>query len=224
MVKWDYGNAWESFPVELEEIWGCPDAGAFMAEDLLKIDAARIRQLTGGEQIELAYVDPPWNQGNLTSFRTKAGLTERQSFWDLIDHIIALHRELEIPVCFMEAGRQNVDEAVARIQKAGGKGIRVWDVVYYRTKPSKLIGWFNTRERGFTDNFTNRDDDYLPGLAMDQFKPATVLDLCFGRGLTGRTATERGIRCYGVELHPRRLACHLQWLAENSHQCKKLEG
>jgi methylase of polypeptide subunit release factors len=83
---------------------------------------------------------------------------------------------------------------------------QVWGITYYKKNPCYLIRGghvlLDPRFRWF-DDF---DDEYTPALAIEAEHPATVADLCTGRGLTLLAAHKYGATFYGTELNKRRLA------------------
>ena len=59
MNKWDYGGAFERHPIQTGTAVFDPPPDFMLRADCL-------------------FVDPPWTQGNMTSFYTKAGLPRPQ--------------------------------------------------------------------------------------------------------------------------------------------------
>ena len=67
--KWTYGNSWDKYPIEENEVWCDPASGSKIAVADLRGDLPNF--IAG---IDLLYCDFPWNQGNVNSFITKAGM------------------------------------------------------------------------------------------------------------------------------------------------------
>lgn len=219
--QWLYGESWEKFPINDDEVW---QAGKnFVAvKDISKIDNL---DFFGQSVFDMSYIDPPWNTGNINSFYTKAGLKERKDFAEFLRCLLHLVKHYSPNVNYMEMGNQNVDFAGKEIKNLGGVVTNIWDITYYRTKPCKLIRYSFVSDMPNHFDFTGIDDDYTPRFAM-QTEPNinNVLDLCTGRGLTGRTAFDLGISFYGTELNKRRLACLLDFYNQNNISIKILKG
>ena len=71
-------------------------------------------------------------------------------------------------------------------------------------------------------DFTGKDDDVTPMMAIANEDTDSVLDLCTGRGLTGRTAHQLGKQFYGVELNKRRLAVLIDYYIKAGLKINKI--
>jgi hypothetical protein len=174
-------------------------------------------------KFDMSYIDPPWNTGNINSFYTKAGFAGKKEFESFIAKLLSLVKIHSPKINYMEMGTQNLDYVKDLIVSMDGIITNTWQIKYYQKNPCHLIRYsFETPTKiGF--DFTGIDDDYTPKLAM-QFEQNvnTVLDLCTGRGLTGRTAFQMGKTFYGTELNKRRLACLLDFYSKQGLPVHKL--
>ena len=184
----------------------------------------------------LVYTDPPWTQSNISAFYTKAGFPEKRPPIDtLLAQIAALLRDHLAGVAFLEIGKQKVETFQQILANHEGHVLWTADITYYGKKPCKLIAvafnpapehraLLDEAQTGLDALVSGKDDEKTPDIVFTQLgEYATgVADLCIGRGLTARTASKHFLPCYGVELHPRRLAWVLDFHA-NRPQAVEVE-
>jgi len=223
MKKWLYGDKWEKFPIEEEDVWTAGD-NRIMCADILRHD---IYKLFGTKRFDMSYTDPPWNTGNINSFRTKAGMTNRDDFYNFISVVLATLKLISPKVNFIEMGKQNLDLVLREIKLKAGTVTDCWNTTYYNRNPCYLIRF--TFEPlnivPFPVSLNGKDDNDTPALAIEHepSKPKNVVDLCAGKGLTGRAAFFAGLTFYGTELNKRRLAWLLEFYTDNNIPVKRLE-
>lgn len=214
VTAWDYGDAGDRIPVRPGELWAC-GPHRFACADLER-DGEHERLIELGE-IDIVYTDPPWDRGNARAFRTKAGDGRAVDFERLIRRVIALCRAARSEA-WIEMGRRHVDDVVRWLREDAWTVLRVYDTTYYRKHPAKLVRAIRAGSVGLEIDdalIDGRDDEDTPGVVLAAAKAqglTTVLDPCCGRGLTPATADRLGMRCFGAELNPRRLACALDRL------------
>lgn len=215
---WKYGDAGDRIPVTLGTLWAA-GPHLFACGDLTNPDhyTALLNPARTAIQIPLVYVDPPWNQGLMTGFRTKAqapvsDLTFTEFIYTLLEPLSTLD---PLPTILMEGSAvpkamEAVSEAVASIP---GLGVHhIWTITYYGDKPGLLYQLSGAIRPGA--NFHDMDDALTPAIAIEHYtEPGNfVLDPCIGRGLTALAAQSLSRRCIGMELNPRRLAVTLDRL------------
>lgn len=155
-------------------------------------------------------IDPPWEQGNLSTFYTKAEKLEKPQFTPFLDRVFEIIRELDVDSCYMEFGKRNLEMAVERMKEIF-PNVTVKETCYYNKYPCFMIcGEDNpiTLEEGIKDEL----------LLIDEIigkKEGTVLDFCFGRGCVGRSAISHGRKFIGTELNINRLAVFKEWAEKN---------
>ncbi len=209
-AKWDYGNAGDLYPVRAGQTW---EVGQhrFTCGDLEDGGAAVIAQT----QADVAYCDPPWNPGNCSAFRTKAGVPRKVNFALFMDALAKAVKTTGGNV-FLEMGVKHAAEVVKAMENQGGQLLSLWNITYYRKKPCRLgmFNWSGVPDT-FTRNLTGMDDENTPDAVLSSYPPGlVVLDPCCGRGLTARAAHRAGHRFVGMELHPRRMADGLLRLSQ----------
>jgi len=201
---WRYGDAFEQYPVE-EDVPIEVNGHHMMCGSITDLN---IRQWLTGFNIDYAYVDPPWNQGNISSFYTKAGMEDRPEFWNFIDHLISVLKNVRYD-CFIEMGDEHIEAFKTSIEQSGGRVINDWRIYYYKTRPCRLVQatWNESKVLLEDSEIVDQDDEKTPMIVLSKLpEPSVILDACTGLGLTATTAHELGHRFVGVELNPRRLA------------------
>ena len=114
----------------------------------------------------------------------------------------------------MEMGNQHV-QAILQLLSAAEATVQWWDTTYARRAPTNLIRFSWTGSRTDVD-YTRKDDEALPAQAIFAEEPASVVDYCCGKGLTGRAALMvNGAPFVGIELNKRRVAHLLDFYARN---------
>jgi hypothetical protein len=196
-ARWTYGAEGQKYPVQPGERWRC-GPHTFICGSVF--DPHQPVSAAG-----VVYSDPPWNQGNLASFRTKAGLSRPDHTWlDVYARIVALAGGRP---CFIEGGEREAGQVQA-VVAAGlepGQVCRRWPVTYYGRHPAVL-------HYGGPDvelDPSGLDDDDTPLYVLGRFPRGTVADPCAGRGLTSRAAEQAGWVSVNVELHPARMSAAL---------------
>lgn len=203
-TKWRYGNAWEEFPIEPGEVWGIPANGSKVAvHDIFEPLPAFMYKA------DLLFVDPPWNQGNLTGFYTKADRDDYQDFRRFTEVLFRRIAAIEPAICYVEIGNQHVNDWF-KLLAGLYPVVQRWPVTYYRRSPTNII----RGGAGPIDyDFAGMDEaDVIARVAqVEDYK--VFGDLCMGQGLVGIAAWDVGKPFVGTELNKRRLANLLQKLA-----------
>jgi len=204
-MKWRYGDAWEQFPIEAGEIWGLPDGSRVAVHDIFD----RLPRFM--TEADILFVDPPWNQGNLTAFYTKAYRDDYQTWGDFEDVLFQRIRDVDPATCYLEIGNQNVGAWEARLGALFGR-LQRWPVVYYGKHPTNLLR--GSHSAPINHDFTGVDEaDAIKMIA--RIEDYRVLgDLCMGQGLVGIAAYDAGRPFVGTELNKRRLANLIQKTAK----------
>jgi hypothetical protein len=198
---WDYGAEGAAYPVQPGEQWRIGDH-LFICGSLFDVQPPKVPYLV--------YADPPWNQGNLTSFHTKAGLPRPAHSWlDVYRRIIELAQGAP---CFIEGGQKQAQD-VADIC-LGEPAYRSWPITYYGKHPA-VLHYCGSPYLPPGLDLAGLDDDDTPKMVLASYPPweADVLDPCAGRGVTSRAAQAAGWPSVNIELHPRRISAALARLA-----------
>ena len=208
MKKYEYRNdGGLKYPVDYGDLWKC-DNSLIGCYDIDNGEAIKFFSNNGGADI--AYIDPPWNQGNANTFRGKAGLTQNVNFQNLLENIMDILKLVRRDV-FIEMGIKSEATLHRIIEQNGGSVINRFDTKYYRTKNSTLTHCaFNEKYADIPD-FTGIWDRKIPPIAIEATSKQgeTVLDCCLGLGLTLRSAVILKRKFIGTELSPNRVSASL---------------
>lgn len=201
-MKYLYGNSWERFQINENEIW--IDSKTDSRLSICNIIEKLPNYMYAADMI---YCDPPWSLGNVNCFYTKAErsdyILEFSSFYKaLFNHI----RNINASVCYLEIGKQNKHIFVAELVKIYSH-IQVWDIKYYSKNPCFLIRG-SSNKIGF--DYTNLDDTKTPLMAIQNENINCVADFCTGTGLTAIAAFKCGKKFVGTDINKRRLAVTIE--------------
>ena len=201
-TKWRYGDSWEKYPIADGETWIHAQSGsAVTVHDIRDPLPDHMRG------VDLLYADPPWNQGNVNTFVTKAGLTRRvTSFAEFLAALASTIDAIAPRVCYLEAGSQHVDD-VASLLSERWRRVERWPIRYYRRHPCWLL---RAGHDPAPRDYFGLDDEETPLAAIQAEAPSSVADCCTGRGLTLLAAHHCGLPFHGTELNRRRLAVAIE--------------
>ena len=196
-MKFNYGNSWEKYPIKENEVWVSSNGSKIMVQSILDPLPDFFYN------VDMLYIDPPWNLSNLNSFYTKADISNYlYDFKDFYSVLFKRIKEVNCKVCYLEIGKQNKDVFINNM-KILFKFTDIWRVTYYKKHESYLI-------RGGISkcvfDFSGMDDSTTPQKAIEIENINSVGDLCAGRGLTGISVYNQNKIFYGIELNKRRLA------------------
>lgn len=208
-----YGDAWEQFPIKPGEVWGLDNGSRVAVHDIFEPLPEFVRHA------DLLFVDPPWNQGNLTAFYTKAKRTDYQRFEAFTEVLFERLAAVKAQTCYIEIGNQFVAAWSERLAQFYPVSQR-WPVVYYRKHPTNII---RGGQAAIAADFTGVDEA-LVITQVAQIEDCQIMgDLCMGQGLVGLAAHAAGKPFVGTELNPRRLAVLLQKLSRLGAQVQRYE-
>jgi hypothetical protein len=201
--RWRYGDSWEHYPIVDGATWTHTASGSAVT-----VHDVRDHLPAHMHGVDMLYSDPPWNQGNVNSFVTKAGKTRYvRSFAEFLDAYFAAVALVAPRVLYLEAGVKQLGDVMSRIP-ADFRFVENWPIRYYRKHPCCLIRAAMDIAAPFDP--TGMDDADIPLAAIQAEAPASVADLCTGRGLTLLAAHQCGLPFHGTELNRRRLAVAIE--------------
>jgi hypothetical protein len=198
---WTYGAEGAAYPVEPGQTWACGEQ---------RFTCGSLFDYRPDRPPYLVYADPPWNQGNLASFHTKAGLDRPAHTWlDVYRRIIELAQGAP---CFIEGGQRQAEQVGALCLAA--PVYRCWPITYYGRHPA-VLHYCGPSLLPPGLELAGLDDDDTPKMILAAYPPweADVLDPCAGRGTTSRAAAAMGWSSVNIEIHPRRMSAALFRLA-----------
>jgi hypothetical protein len=203
--RWTYAKrGGEAYPVGRGQAWRVTDAHWLTCSDVMA--DATLPGLLSYRTPTLVYVDPPWNNGNLSSFYTKAALARPPySIEALYRTILALCPRVPL---YIEAS--SVTGLPAELP---GPVTRSWATTYYGRHPSALH-YTGTVPPPDGLDLAGLDDEHTPSAVLAAYPTGCVLDPCGGMGGTARAAALAGWQSTSNELNPWRMSAALHSLAE----------
>lgn len=220
-MEWKYGDAGDRFPTETGDVWRCGphklvccDIQSTLAEEMVP------------DKVDVIYTDPPYNRGLLKGFYTKAQIEPPPTpFPAFLNALLGYFQRAKVVYC--EAGKDASETFVPAIIAAGGKITDVIPITYMRKHSAVLIRAEFGNPLWQTDfdmvqGMEGADDEKTPRMALRAEEGAKhVADLCTGRGLTAKAAHKESKVFTGVELNGRRLACVVDWFAQQGVEVYK---
>jgi hypothetical protein len=200
--KWTYGNSWDKYPIEEGEVWCDPASSSKIAVANLRGDLPDFIA-----DIDLLYCGFPWNQGNVNSFITKAGMDKYiKSYDEFMDSLFSKISLINPKVCYLEIGKRHKCDFMEQLTKQFPI-VQVWKITYNRKNPCYLL---RGGQSPVTFDFSGMNDESTPYAAIKADHPHGVADLCIGRGLTLLAAHKLGAKFFGTELNKRILAAAIE--------------
>lgn len=204
-ADWTYAPKGTAYPVQRGDTW-MVGPHVFHCSDLMA-DRTFDRLLATLPAPTLLYADPPWNQSNINSFRTKAGLERADHQWDDLYRRIIEVAPAGIPL-YLEGGNRQADHVQSLLP---GPYLHLWPITYYRRHACALH--HSSPIHQDHPDLSRLDDDDTPGAAMRHWPAGIVVDPTAGRGLISRQAWVNGWVSYNNELNPYRMSVALHDLA-----------
>lgn len=203
-MEWNYGNAIDRCPIQPGEIWGT---------DLLRVQVHDIRNLPLPpfmREADCIFVDPPWNKGNVNSFFTKAGITERiEDYEQFSMQVITAIQEIYPDILYVEMGRQHLAFWKEQLEKLY-PFVQVYNSSYYHRKTNVCFVIRCTRQFLEPAPIEGMDEEDIIKWVCKHEQYSVIGDPCMGRGLVGKHAVLNGRKAVGTELNPKRLAVLLE--------------
>ena len=185
--------------------YGCGNLTDGMLDPFLALIGRR------GIAPSMMYSDPPWGQGNATSWSTKARKFDPEAkptnpFEEVLLGVAGAARWMKGKPTFIEMG-YNWQADLEAVLNGAGLWPSTWGAItYYRTKPCLLchVGSPSTA-RGTVP--VGMDDMHTPGWAIGLYSNDgdTVLDITCGQGLTSTSAFRIDRHFVGFEMNVMRL-------------------
>ena len=130
--RWTYAESGGLVhPVRPGQVWTVGDDHVYASYDFMS-DAghAKVESLVGICQPTLLYCDPPWGQGLINQFRTKAGLDAASYRWEDLYRRVVAYVEPHVPI-WLESGKRERAKVLGEVLHEH-VNVAVFDVHYYR--------------------------------------------------------------------------------------------
>jgi hypothetical protein len=202
------GDVWELQAASSRHLFGC--------SDVVTTEGRLLDTMTGmlsSDGSTVVYCDPPWGNGLLKQFASRAGMPPPPySYLAIYEAAYRLGARLHAPV-FVETGkrwRYEVADAGVRHAPLWAE----WEILYYRKNPAVLLGFAPQELPAAMPDLTGVDDEKTPGLVLTAFPRGVVVDVCAGKGITSRAALAAGWSSVNNELSTSRMSAAM---AKMSH-------
>jgi len=195
-MKYKYGNSWEKYPIEPGEVWGIENGSKIAVHNIFD-------KLPGWMKADLLFVDPPWNQGNLSCFYTKADRNDYQEFEKFADVLFQRIVDIGADTAYIEIGNQMVFSWLKRLEFIFPY-TQAWNVTYYKKYPTNIIRGSLLSKVDY--DFTGIDEKKCIDIIANIEAYKVIADPCIGQGLVGLAAYKAKKPFVGTELNKRRLA------------------
>ena len=200
--KWDYGGAFERHPIQ-NGIAAFEDGSKLKTHDIFNVLPEFM------QSADLIFTDPPWNQGNLASFYTKAGwgspISNYQFFYSRLFQCI---EEISPKICYIEVGKDHLADFIMEMREIFHY-VTFYNSTYYH-KPSNLCYVVRGSDHAKKPKLDGMDEEDIIEWVCKNEDYSCIGDLCMGRGLVAINAFKAGHRFVGTELNHKRLSVAIE--------------
>lgn len=204
MPKWDYGDAYLRHPCE---------GGTVVFDDGSKL---RVCDLTLEmpdfmREADMLFIDPPWTQGNATSFYTKAEIARPVVYTDFRRALFERIGQIAPRTCYMEMGKDGLADVIFAMRKLFPH-VTFFNSTYYH-RPQNLCYIVRGGKKRPLAKLDGMDEEDAIAYICANEDYTCAGDLCMGRGLVGYHAFVNGKRFVGTELNHKRLSVLVERVA-----------
>lgn len=220
-MNWDYGDSYKRFPIEV-------GTAVFTDNSKLKVHDIFNPLPTYMLEADLVFVDPPWNQSNISTFYTKAGIRFEFDFEMFCKRLFECISQINPSICYLEIGKEYLPIFISELKKQY-KYVTFYNSTYYHKKENKcyIVRGSNKYKKPSLDGL---DEENVIEWICENEEYSCIADLCMGRGLVAVNAYKSGKRFVGTELNHKRLSVTIEKLInlgaeytiENSKKLKEL--
>lgn len=206
MMAWDYGNAYEDYPIQ-------SGTAVFKDGSVLKTHDIFNPLPEFMLKADLVFVDPPWNQGNISTFYMKAERVQPAgNFESFCDRLFDCIKTINPHVCYVEIGKQYLSNFMERMNKIY-KYVVFYNSTYYHNKRNLcyVVRGSNKYKKPSLDGMD--EEDIIEWICQNE-EYSCIGDLCMGRGLVAVNAHKAGKLFVGTEMNHKRLSVTLQRLSD----------
>lgn len=203
--NWEYGEFYKQYPIENgTAIFS--DGSVLKTHDIF--NPLPLYML----QADLMFVDPPWNQTNISTFYTKANKEFEFDFDKFCVRLFQCIKQINPKICYLEIGKEYLDLFVSELKKQY-KYVTFYNSTYYHKKDNKCYV-VRASDKVKKPKLDYLDEENIIEWVCQNEEYNCVADLCMGRGLVAVNAYKAGKRFVGTELNHKRLSVTLSKLVE----------
>lgn len=197
MNKWDYKGIYKKY--NMDGIINLPNRSKIKVCDLI------LEMPNFMKEAEIIFCDPPCNQGNLTTFYTKADQQNLNSFNDFYNSLFKRIDEIKPIILFLEVFKSNINLFLKECEKRYTY-ISIYNSMYYNNKKNKCWIIQASNEKNYYPELENIDEEKIIEWICKNINFNCIGDLCMGKGLVGKYAFLYNKKFVGTELNKKRLA------------------
>ena len=198
--NWEYGGVYKNH--DMEGVIELPNNSKVKVCDWIKELPEFMKQA------DTLFIDPPWNQGNVNTFYTKADLEwQNLNFTQFTAELFKRIDEILPQFLFIEMGKEFLGDYLVECKKRY-KYVTFYNSTYYKKKENKcyvIHGTNNHKHRRYKE-LEDMDEENIIAWLCQHHNYDCIGDLCMGRGLVGKGAFRNGKSFVGTELNKKRLA------------------
>lgn len=200
--SWDYGGAFERHPIE---------RGTAVFDN-----GSRLRMYNIFDPLpdfmrgaDLIFTDPPWNQGNMSSFYTKAALPlPVEKYAAFCARLFECVGEIAPKVCYLEIGKDHLADFIVKMRGIF-EHVTFYNSTYYH-KSDHLCYVVRGSRRAQKPRLDGMDEENIIEWVCRNEDYECIGDLCMGRGLVAVNAFNSAHRFVGTELNHKRLSVAIE--------------
>jgi len=204
MPEWNYGDAYKRHPIAENEIAVFENGGMVKVHDIFNPLPAFMAKA------DLIFTDPPWSQGNMTSFYTKADQDNYHRYGDFVRRLFECVGKISPVACYLEVGKDSLSDFIQNMKKLYPH-VTFFNSTYYRKKENLCYVVRGGRKGGWTKLDGKDEEDIIAWICQNE-DYGCIGDLCIGRGLVAKYAHRR--QFVGTELNHKRLSVLLENMTE----------
>ena len=203
--KWNYGDAFKKYPLT-DKPYIFDDGSTVQVHDIFDPMPEFMRDA------DVIFVDPPWNQGNLTSFYTKADKVNPHKFDMFYKRLFECIAEVRPKYAFVEVGKEKLADFILEMRKIY-KHVIFYNSTYYYSK-SNLCYIVQGSDKYKNLKLDGMDEEDVIEWICQNIDYKCIGDFCMGRGLVGMYSWGSQKKFVGTELNHKRLSVLLERIYE----------
>lgn len=199
--NWNYGDAYLRYPCENGEI--IFDNGSRAKVCDLTIEMPRFMM-----NADLLFIDPPWNQSNLSTFYTKADMICINTYKNFHTALFERIAQINPDICYVEIGKEFLGETIMDMKRLF-KYVTFANSSYYHREMNicYVVRGSRRREKPKLDGMD--EEDIIQWVCKNEDYQC-IGDLCMGRGLVAINAYKNNKPFVGTELNHKRLSVMIE--------------
>lgn len=201
MTDWNYGDAYLKYPLG-DEPYAFKDGSIVKVHDIFNPIPEFMYKA------DVIFVDPPWNQGNMTSFYTKADKTNPFKYDSFYKRLFECIKEVRPRVAFVEVGKEYLPYFIEEMKKIYKK-VTFYNSKYYNNNKN-LCYIVQGADKYKNLKLDGMDEEKIIEWICTNIDYEYIGDFCMGRGLVGMYSYLNNKKFVGTELNHKRLSVLLE--------------